>query len=149
MKNLFLTLLSLFLVLPTFALAQEYGNANSDKKIVVATFDTPFKTAVFTQFAEEMATEGYHVTIVTPEKFTAPVAKTLVIYGEGGLKGQPWSDEMRKYIANNPNSIYFHTFKRNALPPVAKGVDTVSSASKSNVRDTVKILVAKAKQKMN
>jgi len=141
-------ILFVMLVLPILISAQEYGSANATKKIVVASFDTPFKNNVFAQFGQQMADAGYFVTVVTPDKFTKPTAGTLVVYGEGSSKGQPWSDEIRAYIAKNSNSIYLHTFKRGKVPPVAKGVDVISSASKANVATTVKDLVAKATVKM-
>ena len=141
-------ILFMMLLFPVLISGQEYGEANAAKKIVVARFETPFKTDVFTQFAQKMADAGYHVTVVTPDKFVAPAAGTLTVYGEGALKGQPWSDELRAYIAKNANSIYLHTFKRGAVPPVAKGVDVISSASKANVAQTVTALVAKATAKL-
>ncbi len=144
MKNLLL----IMLLLPVLASAQEYGDANAAKKILVASFDTPFKKSVFEQFGTQMAAAGYYVSVVTPEAFIAPAAGTLVVYGEGATKGQPWSDSMRAYVAKNANSVYLHTFKRGAVPPVAKGVDVISTASKANVGTTVKDLVAKVTAKM-
>ncbi len=138
----------MILLFPVLISAQEYGDVNATKKIIVARFESPFKNKVFAQFGQQMADAGYHVTVVTPDKFVAPVEGILTVYGEGALKGQPWSDELRAYIAKNSNAIYLHTFKRGTVPPVAKGVDVISSASKANVEDTVKTLVTKALAKL-
>lgn len=142
MKNLIVLLL---LMLPILAFGQEYGDTSATQKIIVATFDTPFKNQVFEQFAQEMVEAGFYVTVVTPDKFVAPTEETLVIYGEGTTKGQNWNNKLRAYVAKNPNSIYFTTFKRGKVPAVAEGADTISSASKADVKTTVADLVAKAK----
>lgn len=135
----------LLLILPILAFGQEYGNASATQKIIVATFDTPFKNQVFEQFAQEMVDAGYYVKIVTPDKFVAPTEETLVIYGEGATKGQSWNNKLRAYVAKNPNSIYLYTFKRGNVPVVAEGADVISSASKASVETTVADLVTKAK----
>ena len=142
---------SLFMILlfPILVSAQEYGDVNTRKKVIVARFETPFKNKVFAQFGQQMADAGYHVTVVTPDKFVIPTVGTLTIYGEGALQGKPWDDALREYIANNSDSIYLYTCKVDGLPPTATGVDVISAASTdSNVEQTVKNLISRAMAKL-
>ena len=145
MKNL----MFIMLLFPTFVSAQEYGDGNARKKVIVARFETPFKNKVFEQFGQQMADAGYYVNVITPDKFVAPTLGTLTIYGEGALRGKPWDDVLREYIANNSDTIFLHTCKIDGIPPVATGVDVISAASTdSNVEQTVKNLISKAMAKL-
>ena len=145
MKNL----LFMILLFPALISAQEYGDINARKKVIVARFETPFKNKVFEQFGQQMAEAGYYVTVITPDKFVAPTIGTLTVYGEGALRGKPWDDVLREYTAENSDTIYLHTCKVDGLPPVAIGVDVISAASTdNNVEQTVKNLVSRAMAKL-
>ena len=145
MKNL----LFMILLFPAIISAQEYGDINARKKVIVARFETPFKNKVFAQFGQKMADAGYHVTVITPDKFVSPPIGTLTVYGEGALRGKPWDDVLREYISKNIDAIYVHTCKVDGLPPVAEGVDVISAASTdNNVEQTVKNLVSRAMAKL-
>ena len=145
MKNLLL----MMLLFPIFVSAQEYGDASAPKKIIVARFETPFKKEVFTKFGQQMADKGYYVNVIKPEEYVVPIVGVLTIYGEGALKGQPWDDKLREFIANNSDAIYVHTCKKDGLPPIATGVDVISAASTdASIEQTVKTLITRAKAKM-
>ena len=142
---------SLFMMLlfPILISAQEYGDPSVRKKVLVARFESPFKNKVFAQFGQQMADAGYHVTVVTPDKFVIPAVGTLTIYGEGALRGKPWDDVLRAYIAKNSDAIYLYTCKIDGIPPLAKGVDVISAASTdSNIEQTVKNLISRAMSKL-
>lgn len=142
-------ILFMVLLFPILVSAQEYGDVNARRKVIVARFESPFKNKVFDQFGQKMAKAGYYVTVVTPDKFVVPNIGTLTIYGEGALRGKPWDDILREYIAKNSDAIYLYTCKIDGIPPVAKGVDVISAASTdSNVEQTVKNLISRAMAKL-
>jgi hypothetical protein len=96
-----------------------------------------------------MADAGYHVTVITPDKFVSPPIGTLTVYGEGALRGKPWDDAMREYIAKNSDAIYLYTCKVDGIPPVAIGVDVISAASSdAGIEQTVKNLISRAMAKL-
>ena len=142
-------LLFMILLFPILVSAQEYGDINATKKIIVARFETPFKNKVFAQFGQQMADAGYYVTVMTPDKFVSPPLGILTIYGEGATRGKPWDDVLREYVANNTDTIYLHTCKVDGLPPIAIGADVISAASSDrNVEQTVKNLISRAMAKL-
>ena len=142
-------LLFVILLFPIFVSAQEYGDVNARKKVIVARFETPFKNKVFAKFGQQMADAGYHVTVITPDKVIVPTVGTLTVYGEGALRGKPWDDAMREYIAKNSDAIYLYTCKVDGIPPVAIGVDVISAASSdAGIEQTVKNLISRAMAKL-